>query len=210
MKSTPHLLIEIVSNYFKVPVSDVLSPCRKGEYIRARQISMYFIREKFKVSLAETGSYFNGKDNRNKDHSTIIYACRSVNNQIETNPKYKKDIELLSLLLEDCIILNDEPIKTDENLRYQNQRVKDQNVNLRTSLSLLLGENKILKTKVLSMSSEIYTLKSKLKEVLRKSESIKTPAEPIKPFKETEKAESKYSHVPARSHEYKPYLSHIF
>jgi regulator of replication initiation timing len=205
MKSTPHLLIEIVSNYFKVPVSDVLSPCRKGEYIRARQISMYFIREKFKVSLAETGSYFNGKDNRNKDHSTIIYACRSVNNQIETNPKYKKDIELLSLLLEDCIILNDEPLKTDENLRYQNQRVKDQNVNLRTSLSLLLGENKILKAEILSLRSKLAA-----KEAVKPVKIIESTPEPAKPVKPIEKAESKYSHVPARSHEYKPYLSHIF
>ena len=212
MKSTPHLLIEIVSNYFRVPVSDVISTCRDAEFVRARQVSMYFIRDKFKMSLSQTGSYFQGKNNNTKDHATVLHAIRNVTKKIDKNPKYKKEVELISLLLADPALLNDEPIKTDQNLHYQNQRLKDENTRIRTALSLTCIENKSLRSGITSLEIQITSLKLKLdrQDALKVAVMTKTTPVPAKSIKPAEKGNPKYSNIQPYSHEYKPYLSHIF
>jgi chromosomal replication initiator protein len=79
---------KLVCDYFTIPVDLVKSKTRKREIVQARQISMYYAKDLTKSSLKTIGMHFGGRD-----HSTVIHACQTVNDLMETDKKFKADIE---------------------------------------------------------------------------------------------------------------------
>jgi chromosomal replication initiator protein len=79
---------KLVCDYFTIPVELVKSKTRKREIVQARQISMFYAKDLTKSSLKTIGMHFGGRD-----HSTVIHACQTVNDLIETDKKFKADIE---------------------------------------------------------------------------------------------------------------------
>ncbi len=75
---------KLVCEYFEVPVEMVKSQTRKREIVQARQISMYLAKSHTKTSLKSIGAFFGGRD-----HSTVIYACQTVEDLIDTDKKFK-------------------------------------------------------------------------------------------------------------------------
>jgi chromosomal replication initiator protein len=74
----------LVCEYFEVPIEMLKSQTRKREIVQARQISMYLAKAHTKSSLKTIGSFFGGRD-----HSTVIYACQTVEDLIDTDKKFK-------------------------------------------------------------------------------------------------------------------------
>jgi chromosomal replication initiator protein len=66
------------------------SKTRKREVVQARQIAMYFSKSLTKSSLANIGMHCGGKD-----HATVLHACRTVNNLMDTDKKFRSYIEEL-------------------------------------------------------------------------------------------------------------------
>ncbi|MCX6229971.1 MAG: chromosomal replication initiator protein DnaA [Bacteroidetes bacterium] len=81
---------KIVCDYFGIPVDKISSKTRKREVVQARQLAMYFSKKLTKSSLASIGLQCG-----NKDHATVLHACRTVNNLIETDKKYKSNVDEL-------------------------------------------------------------------------------------------------------------------
>lgn len=81
---------KIVCDYFEIPVDQMHSKTRKREIVQARQIAMYFSKKLTKSSLAHIGLHCG-----NKDHATVLHACRTVNNLIETDKKFKSYVDEL-------------------------------------------------------------------------------------------------------------------
>src|SRR5690606_18744645 len=79
---------KLVCDYFEVPVEMVKSKLRKREIVQARQISMYLAKNHTKSSLKSIGAFFGGRD-----HSTVIYACQTVEDLIETDKKFKSYVQ---------------------------------------------------------------------------------------------------------------------
>ncbi|OAQ39138.1 chromosomal replication initiation protein DnaA [Pedobacter psychrophilus] len=75
---------KLVCEYFEVPIEMVKSKTRKREIVQARQISMYLSKSHTKTSLKSIGAFFGGRD-----HSTVIYACQTVEDLIDTDKKFK-------------------------------------------------------------------------------------------------------------------------
>ncbi len=75
---------KLVCEYLEVPVEMVKSKTRKREIVQARQISMYLAKSHTKTSLKSIGAFFGGRD-----HSTVIYACQTVEDLIDTDKKFK-------------------------------------------------------------------------------------------------------------------------
>ncbi len=75
---------KLVCEYFEVPIEMVKSKTRKREIVQARQISMYLAKLHTKTSLKSIGAFFGGRD-----HSTVIYACQTVDDLIDTDKKFK-------------------------------------------------------------------------------------------------------------------------
>ena len=82
-----------VCGYFKITRDLMLSKTRKREIVQARQIAMYLGRNLTKTSLAAIGAEIGGKD-----HATVLHACNTVSDLIETDRNFKQyvtDIEKL-------------------------------------------------------------------------------------------------------------------
>lgn len=81
---------KVVSDYFNMPVELMKSKTRKREIVQARQIAMYFSKKLTKSSLASIGMQCGGKD-----HATVLHACKTVNNLIDTDKTFRKYISEL-------------------------------------------------------------------------------------------------------------------
>ncbi len=81
---------KVVCDYFELPIDMIKSKTRKREVVQARQITMFFAKSFTKSSLASIGSHCGGKD-----HATVLHACKTVNNLIDTDKKFKSYIQEL-------------------------------------------------------------------------------------------------------------------
>lgn len=80
-----------VCEYFGITTEALASKTRKREISQARQIAMYLGRNFTKKSLASIGAEIGGRD-----HATVLHACNTVSDLIETDRNFKQyvsDIE---------------------------------------------------------------------------------------------------------------------
>ncbi|HIJ60897.1 MAG TPA: chromosomal replication initiator protein DnaA [Nitrospirae bacterium] len=84
------LVLKIVSEYFNIKASDIKSKKRTKEISNARQISMYLCKKTTNMSLTEIGNSFGGKD-----HATVIYACKQIDERLKGDEGFNKLIEVL-------------------------------------------------------------------------------------------------------------------
>lgn len=75
---------KVVCDYFNIHIDMLNSKTRKREIVQARQLSMFFSKKLTKFSLASIGTHCG-----NKDHATVLHACRTVNNLIDTDKQFK-------------------------------------------------------------------------------------------------------------------------
>tara|TARA_Y100001958_G_C21207107_1_gene533107 strand:- start:79 stop:1473 length:1395 start_codon:yes stop_codon:yes gene_type:complete len=86
----------VVSNYFNIQLSDMLSQRRSRPLARPRQIAMYLSKKMTSRSLPEIGRRF-----ANRDHTTVIHAVKTITRLAEQDDEMKKNInQIKSLLLE--------------------------------------------------------------------------------------------------------------
>jgi chromosomal replication initiator protein len=71
---TASLIIAQTSAYFGLPIEDITGPSRGRHLVMARQIAMYLCRELTDLSLPKIGAQFG-----NRDHTTVMYADRKIN-----------------------------------------------------------------------------------------------------------------------------------
>jgi chromosomal replication initiator protein len=79
---------KVVCSFYDIPVDMLQSKTRKREIVQARQIAMYFSKTLTKASLATIGSQIGGKD-----HATVLHACKTVNNLLDTDKQFKGQID---------------------------------------------------------------------------------------------------------------------
>ncbi|MDQ3071983.1 MAG: chromosomal replication initiator protein DnaA [Bacteroidota bacterium] len=85
---------KLVSDHFDMPVDLLKSKTRKRHIVQARQISMYFAKNLTKSSLANIGKHFGGRD-----HSTVIHACQTVQDLMETDNRFKSKVQELEKII---------------------------------------------------------------------------------------------------------------
>ena len=87
----------VVSNFFNIPLAEMLSQRRSRPLARPRQIAMYLAKKMTTRSLPEIGRRF-----ANRDHTTVIHAVKTITRLSEKDDEMRKNIEQLrSLLLEE-------------------------------------------------------------------------------------------------------------
>ena len=79
---------KVVCDFFNLSPDLLQSKTRKREIVQARQIAMYFSKTLTKSSLASIGAMIGGKD-----HATVLHACKTVNNLMDTDKRFKGQIE---------------------------------------------------------------------------------------------------------------------
>lgn len=76
-----------VAEFYDLPIERMRAKTRKREVVVARQTAMYLCKELTKQSLKTIGDEFGGRD-----HSTVIYSIRAVQDLIDTNPTYSETV----------------------------------------------------------------------------------------------------------------------
>lgn len=80
-------IIEEVSRTYGVTPEDMLSQKRKAAISGARQIAMYIIKEITQMPMMAIGETFGGRD-----HSTVVYAIKQVEEKMDVEPDTKAKI----------------------------------------------------------------------------------------------------------------------
>ncbi len=71
---TAAVIIAQTAAYFGISIEDLCGPSRGRHLVQARQIAMYLCRELTDLSLPKIGAQFG-----NRDHTTVMYADRKIN-----------------------------------------------------------------------------------------------------------------------------------
>ena len=71
---------KVVCDSLDLPVESIQQTSRKREIVQARQLSMYFAKKITKSSLAVIGMQCG-----NKDHATVLHACKTIENLRQTD-----------------------------------------------------------------------------------------------------------------------------
>ena len=79
---------EIVAKYFSINKDDLSSNKRSNEIAFPRQIAMYLCREVANMSYPKIGEDFG-----NRDHSTVMHACKKIEKEIKEKNNTKLIVE---------------------------------------------------------------------------------------------------------------------
>ena len=80
---TPDMIIEETAKYYNLTSEDLKGNSHVKNFVTARHVSMYIIRQLTNLSLSEIGGIFGGKD-----HTTVLSACRKIEKDC------KQDVDL--------------------------------------------------------------------------------------------------------------------
>lgn len=83
-----------VADYYKIRLGDLHSKTRTRSIARPRQVAMALAKELTNHSLPEIGNSFGGRD-----HTTVLHACRKIEELKESNRDIREDYNNLLRLL---------------------------------------------------------------------------------------------------------------
>ena len=87
---------QIIVDYFGLDIEALHSKTRKRNVVQARQLAMFFSKKYTKSSLSTIGSQIG-----QRDHATVLHACKTVENLIETDREFKKYVSDLETKFSD-------------------------------------------------------------------------------------------------------------
>ncbi|KHE69358.1 MULTISPECIES: chromosomal replication initiator protein DnaA [Capnocytophaga] len=87
---------QIIADYFNLDIESLHSKTRKRNVVQARQLAMFFSKKYTKSSLSTIGSQIG-----QRDHATVLHACKTVENLIETDREFKKYVSDLETKFSD-------------------------------------------------------------------------------------------------------------
>lgn len=81
---------KVVSDYYGLKNQDIKSKKRTMEIAFPRQLAMYLSKQLTILSLSDIGKSFGGKD-----HATVIYSCRQIENRRSRDDDFNRKVEFL-------------------------------------------------------------------------------------------------------------------
>jgi len=91
---TPKTIIDAVSKFFDIEITDLVGKSRKKELVVPRQIAMFLMRKEINTSFPSIGHEFGGRD-----HTTAIHACNKVSNELKQDQRKKQEIDLIKQII---------------------------------------------------------------------------------------------------------------
>jgi chromosomal replication initiator protein len=81
-------IIESVTRFYDVKLTDLLSKRRHKSIAMPRQVCMYLARKHTRFSLEEIGGYFGGRD-----HTTVMHAVRTIEEKAVADQKLQAEVD---------------------------------------------------------------------------------------------------------------------
>jgi chromosomal replication initiator protein len=88
-------IIEAVTRYYDIKLSDLMSKRRHKSVALPRQVCMWLARKHTRFSLEEIGGYFGGRD-----HTTVMHAVRTVGSKAAADPALSSDVARIEQALQ--------------------------------------------------------------------------------------------------------------
>ena len=85
-------IISKVCEHFKFDESIIHSKSRKREVVQARQVAMYLAKKHTDISASKIGHLIG-----NRDHATVLHACKNIKDQVGIDKELKEDIEKIEV-----------------------------------------------------------------------------------------------------------------
>ena len=83
-----------IVSYFNLDQAVIQTRSRKREIVQARQITMYLAKKYTDCSFSHIGKIV-GK----KDHATVLHACKTIKDQMETSKSFRSSVEEIEVKL---------------------------------------------------------------------------------------------------------------
>ncbi len=83
-----------VAKHFNVGIGDLKSPRRIKTFAHPRQVAMYLCKKHTQTSYPEIGGKFGGKD-----HTTVMHACRKIEQLLKEDTRLADDIAIIERIL---------------------------------------------------------------------------------------------------------------
>ncbi len=83
-------VVSFVADYFGINASELKGSNRKKEVMKARQISMYLIKNELGHSYEKIGTGFGGRN-----HTTVMHSCNKVNALLQKDEKILKELNAI-------------------------------------------------------------------------------------------------------------------
>jgi chromosomal replication initiator protein len=87
-------ILKVVCKHFDLEPSAIHTKSRKREVVQARQIAMYLAKNHTDFSTSKIGKFIG-----NKDHATVLHACKTVKGQLEVDKSFSAEVQEIESLL---------------------------------------------------------------------------------------------------------------
>ena len=81
-------IIKTVSDYYGIECNAINTRSRKREVVLVRQVAMYLAKKHLDMSTSKIGKYIG-----DRDHATVLHACKTVANLADTDKQFKVELE---------------------------------------------------------------------------------------------------------------------
>lgn len=85
---TPQIILEAVSDYYRVPTEDIVSKKRNADIVLPRQVFMYLCREMTEYTLKGIAVILD-----KKDHSTVLHGIKKIEDDLKMDMELRAVIE---------------------------------------------------------------------------------------------------------------------
>ena len=83
-------IIDIVTRFYGVKLSDLQSKRRHKSVTEPRQLCMWLTRKRTRFSLEDIGGYFGGRD-----HTTVMHSIRTIDDRMEQDAAFAAQVDVL-------------------------------------------------------------------------------------------------------------------
>lgn len=88
-------IVKTVADFYGVEVGSINTRSRKREVVQVRQVAMYLAKKYLDISTSKIGLYIG-----NRDHATVLHACKMVTNLTETDKQFRGELNRIEMLLQ--------------------------------------------------------------------------------------------------------------
>ena len=87
-------IISKVCAHYNIEENAIFKKTRKREIVQVRQISMYLAKKHTGYSSAKIGQIVG-----NRDHATVVHACKIIKNQLEVDKAFHAEVKEIEIQL---------------------------------------------------------------------------------------------------------------
>lgn len=83
-------ILKIITDYYNIKDELLLKAIRRKEVVHPRQVLIYLLRNELDYSFASIGKKLGGKD-----HSTIMYSCKKIEEKYRDSMDFKRELDII-------------------------------------------------------------------------------------------------------------------